>query len=196
MLPKRLKYEREAGRGKRGAKSVSSAVFMSLCLLITSAFALSVAYLALEKEISPLFQSVFSRSWSKTDGKVVRTFTSTKSVPCGGRNSRGCIKYVPNVVYLYRVGDKEYQGERINFSAVNTFDSKEASDDYLNHYRNKTVEVFYSSNNPQQSTLSREYVYKFDDYYAGCCCGSAGIFFGLLLWFSVKDLIKLYRKQK
>jgi hypothetical protein len=196
MLPKRLKYEREAGHGGREKKSVFTSIFISVILLIVCSAALSVAYSALAKEISPLFQSVLSRTWSKTDGRVIKTYTSTKSVPCGGRNSRGCVEYVPNVVYLYRVGDKEHQGERINFSAVNAFDSAEASDSYLNSYQNKTVEVFYNPNNLQESTLSQEYVYKFNDYYAGCCCGSLGIFFALLLWFSVKDLVKLFRKQK
>ena len=196
MPPEQLKYEREAGRGGRGKKSVFSAVFLSVSLLIVVSLAMGVAYISLAKEISPFFQSVFSRSWSKTEGNVVKTFTSTKSVPCGGRNIRGCLEYVPNVVYLYRVGDKEYQGERINFSAVNTFNSKEETDNYLNSYGNKAVEVFYNPNNPQDSTLSQEYVYKFNDYYAGCCCGSAGLFFAILLWFSVKDLIRLFRKQK
>jgi len=195
-MPKRFKYEREANSGKRNKKSVFSAVFISVSLLIVSSAALSVSYFSLAKEISPFFQSVFSRSWSKTEGNVVKTFTSTESVPCGGRNSRGCLEYVPNVVYLYRVGDKEYQGERINFSAVNTFKSKEETDSYLNSYGDKAVEVFYNPNNVQDSTLSREYVYKFNDYYVGCCCGSAGLFFTVLLWFSVKDLIRLFRKQK
>jgi len=196
FMPNRLKYEREAGRGKQKTKSVSFAVFMSVGLLITSSLALGVAYFSLAKEISPLFQSVLSRSWSKTDGKVIKSFPSTKSVSCGGRYSRGCVEYVPNVVYLYRIGDKEYQGERINFSAVNTFKSKEDSDSYLNSYRNQITEVFYNPSDPQQSTLSQKYVYKFNDYYAGCCCGSVGIFFALIFWFSVKDLIKLFRKQK
>ena len=142
MMPKRFKYEREANSGKRNKKSVFSAVFISVSLLIVSSAALSVSYFSLAKEISPFFQSVFSRSWSKTEGNVIKTFTSTKSVPCGGRNSRGCLEYVPNVVYLYRVGDKEYQGERINFSAVNTFKSKEETDSYLNSYGDKAVEVF------------------------------------------------------
>ncbi len=195
-MPKRLKYEREAGRGGRKMKSISSAVFMSVCLLVTSSFALSVAYFALAKEISPLFQSVFSRTWSKTDGKVIKTFTSTKLTPAGGRGQRGGVVYVPNVVYSYRVADKEYQGERINFSAGISFSLQEESDNFLNSYRNQTVEVFYSPNDPQRSTLSQEYVYKFNDYYAGCCCGSVGIFFALIFWFSVKDLIKLLRKQK
>jgi hypothetical protein len=196
MPPKKLKYERAAGRGGQKKESKFFAGFLAVCLLIVTIAALSVAYFSLGKEISPLVQSVLSRGWTKTEGKIIRTFTSTKSVPCGGRSSRGCVEYAPNVVYLYRVGDTEYQGERINFSAVNTFDSAEASDDYLNYYQNKTVEVFYNPNNFQESTLSQEYVYKFNDYYAGCCCGSVGIFFGTLFWFSAKDLVKLFRNKK
>jgi hypothetical protein len=196
MLPDLLKYEREAALGKRNKKSVFSAVFIFVSLLIVTSFALGIAYFSLAKEIPPFFQSVLSKSWSKTGGKVVNTFTSTKSVPGGVRSIRGGIRYVPNVVYSYRVADTEYRGDIINFSSDISFSSQEESDNYLDSYRNKSVEVFYNSNNPQESTLSREYVYKLDDYQAGCCCGSFGIVFAIMLWFSAKDLIKLFRKQK
>jgi hypothetical protein len=195
-MPKRLKDGREAKSSKNETKPFFAA-FTSISLLILVVIAFSIAFISLGKEISPFTQSVRSRFWSKTDGKVIKTFASTEPISCGGRTSRGsCIVYIPNVVYTYQVEGTKYQGEKINFSAVNNFNSKEDCDNYLDAYRNRAVEIFYNSNDPNESTLSREYVYKFNDYYAGCCCGSLGLLFGLMFWLSVKDLIKIFRKQK
>jgi hypothetical protein len=62
--------------------------------------------------------------------------------------------YIPNVIYTYQVEGAEYQGEKINFSAVNNFNSKEDCDNYLDVYRNRAVEIFYNTNDPNESTLS------------------------------------------
>ena len=78
------------------------------------------------------------------------------------------------------------------------FSLAEESREYLDsvYQAGQSVEVFYNPDNPQESTLSREYVYEFGDYQAGCCCGSIGILCSLLFWFSIRDLIRIFRKQK
>jgi|GEM_PF-6463521 len=196
MLSKKLKYERRAG--KKDSKFFG--IFLAFSMLLTSGAALCVSYFALHEEIPALYKSVLSRSWSKTDGKIVKTYTSTKSVLVGSsKNLRPATVYVPNVNYSFQVGNETFTGGRINYaSAAKYFSLQEESREYLDsvYQINKNVEVFYDPHNPQESTLSREYVYKFGDYQAGCCCGSIGILFSLLFWFSIKDLIRIFRKQK
>jgi hypothetical protein len=196
MLPKKLKYERQTEK----KESKFFGLFLACSLLVTSGAALGVSYFALHAEIPALYKSVLSRSWSKTEGKIVRTHTSTKSVPAGSsKNPRSATVYVPNVNYSFEVGNETFTGSRVNFSAEEKYFSlPEESQDHLDavYQVNKNVEVFYNPNNPQESTLSREYVYKFGDYQAGCCCGSVGILCSLLFWLSIRDLIKIFRKQK
>jgi len=160
---------------------------------------LSISYFSLQNEIPALYQSILSRSWIKTDGKITKIYTSTKSVTAGSaKNPRSGIVYVPKVNYSFQVGNEILTGERMNFSGEEKhFPLAEESAEYLNslYQINQTVEVFYHPTNPQESTLSREYVYNFDNYQAGCCCGSLGIFFSLLCWLSFRDLIKYFRAK-
>ena len=196
MLPKKLKYERRTGK----KESKFFGIFLAFSLLLASGAALGVSYFALHNEAAALYKSVLSRSWTKTEGKIVNTYTSTKSVPAGSaKNPRAATVYVPNVNYSFEVGGETFTGSRINFSAEEKYFSlAEESREYLDSsYRTgENVEVFYNPNNPPESALSREYVYKFGDYQAGCCCGSIGILCSLLFWFSIRDLIRIFRKQK
>lgn len=196
MLPKKLKYERQ----KERKESKAFGFFLFFSLLLTSFVGLTVAYFALQGEIPTLYKSVLSRSWSKTEGKIIKTFSSTKSVRTGSAKNPGSrTVYVPSVNYSFQVGSETFTGARINFAAEEKYFTFEAeSKEYLDslYQVNKNVEVFYNSSNPRESTLSREYVYDSGNYQTGCCCGSLGIFFGVLIWFSIKDLIKIFRKQK
>lgn len=196
MLPKKLKYERHSGK----KESKFFGVFLPFSLLLLSVFALSVSYLALRDEMPALYKSILSRSWSKTEGKIIKTYTSTKTVRAGSaKNPTSALVYVPKIDYSFQIGNETFTGSRMNFSGRETYFSlPEQSREYLDSvYRaGQTVEVFYDPNNPQESTLSREYVYAFGDYQAGCCCGSVAVLFSLLFWFSIKDLIKIFRKRK
>jgi hypothetical protein len=173
---------------------------LAFSLLLASGLALGVSYFALHGEIPALYKSVLSRSWSKTGGKIVKAQTSTKTVRTGpAKNPRSATVYVPNVNYTFQVGSETFTGGRMNFSAEEKyFPREEESRDYLDssYPVNKNVEVFYNPNNPRESVLSREYVYEFGDYQAGCCCGSIGILCSLLFWLSIRDLIKIFGKQK
>ena len=196
MLPKKLKYERQ----KAGKESKAFGFFLFFSLCVVTFAALGVAYFALHAEIPALYKSILSRSWSKTEGKITKTYTSTKSISAGSsKTSRSATVYVPNVNYLFQVENETFTGARINFTGEEKhFRLPEESKEYLDSFYqvNKNVEVFYNPNNPQESTLSREYVYDSGSYQTGCICGSIGIFFGILIWFSIKDLIKIFRKQK
>ena len=196
MLPKKLKYERQGEK----KKSKFFGIFLAFSLLVTSGAALGVSYFALQNEIPALYKSILSRTWTKTGGKITKTFTSTKSVSGGSsKNPRSITVYVPGVNYSFQVGNETFTGSRINFSGEEKYFSlPEESKAYLDsvYQVDQNVEVFYNPNNPQESALSHEYVYKFGDYQAGCCCGSFGILCSLLFWLSIKDLIKIFRKQK
>ncbi len=196
MLPKKLKYERQKGR----KESKAFGFFLFFSLLVVTFAGLTVSYFALHREIPALYKSVLSRSWSKTGGTIIKTFSSTKSVRAGSaKNPRSATVYVPNVNYSFQVGNETFTGERINFAGEEKhFSFEEESKAYLDsrYQINKNVEVFYNPNNPRESSLSREYVYDSGSYQTGCICGSLGIFFGVLLWFSIRDLIKIFRKQK
>jgi len=196
MLPKKLKYERHTGE----KESKFFAIFLACSLLVVSGAALGVSYFALHREIPAIYNSILSRSWTQTEGKIVKTYTSTKSVRTGSaKNPRSATVYVPNVNYSFEAGGETFTGSRINFSAEEKYFSlAEESREHLDsvYQTGKNVEVFYNPDNPQESALSREYVYKFGDYQAGCCCGSVGILCSLLFWLSMRDLIKIFRKQK
>jgi hypothetical protein len=196
MLPKKLKYERQAG--KKESKFFS--VFLCLSMLLVTSAALSVSYFSLQNEVPALYRSLLSRSWSQTDGKITKIYTSTKSIRTGSaKNPGSAIVYVPKVNYSFQVGDRLLTGDRMNFSAEEKyFPLEEQSTQYLNsiYQINQKVEVFYNPNDPQESSLSREYVYDSGSYQAGCGCGSLGLLFGLLFWLSLKDLIRILRKQK
>jgi hypothetical protein len=196
MPPKKLKYERQTKQ--KDSKLFS--IFLAFSLLVTSGLAFGVSYFSLHNEIPALYKSVVSRGWTKTEGKIVKTYTSTKSVRTGSaKNPGSALVYVPNVNYSFEVGNETFTGSRINFSAEEKYFSLlDESKKYLDsvYQVNQKTEVFYDPNNPQESTLSREYVYQFGDYQAGCCCGSIGILCSLLFWFSIRDLIKTFRKQK
>ena len=196
MLPDKLKYERQKGR----KDSKLFGFFLSSSLLVVTFAALGVSYFALQNEIPALYKSFLSRNWSKIEGKITKTYTSTKSISAGSsKNPRAATVYVPTVNYSFQVENETFTGERINFSAEEKhFPLQEESKEYLDSFYqvNKNVEVFYNSSNPQESTLSREYVYNSGSYQTGCVCGSIGIFFGVLIWFSIKDLIRIFRKQK
>jgi hypothetical protein len=180
--------------------SAGSVIFLALSLLILSATAFAVAYLSLAKEISPLYRSVLSRTWSRAEGKIVKHTESTKSVRAGSaKNPGSATVYVPKVSYAFQIGGETFTGERMNFTAEEKYFSTvgESREFLASSYPvNANVEVFYDSSDPRESTLSREYVYEFGDYQAGCCCGSLGILFSLLFWLSVKDSIKIFRKRK
>ncbi len=196
MSPKKLKYERQ----KERKESKAFGFFLFFSLLVVSCAGLTVAYFALHREIPVLYMSVLSRSWSKTEGKIIKTFSSTKSVRTGSaKNSGSRTVYVPNVNYSFQVEGETFTGAGMNFAAEEKYFTLQAeSKEYLDslYQINKNVEVFYNPSNPWESTLSREYVYDSGSYQTGCCCGSLGIFFGVLIWFSIKDLIKIFRKQK
>lgn len=194
MLPKKLKYERQSE--EKDSKFFS--IFLAFSMLLVSAAALGVSYFSLQDELPALYKSMMSRSWSKTEGRIVKTYTSTKSVRTGSaKNPGSATVYVPNVNYSFQVGSAAFTGSRVNFSAEEKYFSlSEESRQYLDsvYQINQTVEVFYNPSDPQESTLSREYVYEFGNYQAGCCCGSIGILCSLLFWFSIKDLIRNFRK--
>jgi hypothetical protein len=196
MLPGKLKYEGQ----KAGKESKAFGFFLFFSLLVVTFAALGVAYFALHGEIPALYKSFLSRNWSKTEGKITKTYTSAKSIRAGSaKNPSSATVYVPTVNYSFQVGGETFTGERINFAAEEKhFPLQAESKEYLDsHYQvNKNVEVFYNSSNPRESTLSREYVYDSGSYQTGCCCGSIGILFSGLIWFSIKDLIKIFRKQK
>ena len=185
MLPKKkLKYEKAAG--KKESKFFS--IFLCLSMLIVTSLALGVSYFSLQNEIPALYRSVLSRSWSKTDGKITKTFNITKSIRTGSAKNPGLAKvYVPKVNYSFQVGNEVLTGDRMNFSGEEKYFSlEEESTRYLTtiYQVNQNVEVFYNPANPQESSLSQEYVYDSSSYQAGCCCGSLGILFGLLFWLS------------
>jgi hypothetical protein len=196
MLPKKLKYERHTGK----KESKFFGIFLACSLLISSGAALGISYFALHAEIPALYKSLLSRSWTKTDGRIVKTYTSTKSVRAGSaKNPQSATVYVPNADYSFQVGSETFTGRRMNFATEEKYFSlAEESREYLDsvYQAGQSVEVFYNPDNPQESTLSREYVYEFGDYQAGCCCGSIGILCSLLFWFSIRDLIRIFRKQK
>jgi len=191
MPPNFLKFERETGGDKRETgpakkkeSTVNIIIIMSV-LFIAVAGTLGVSYSTLGTEVYPFYQSVFSRNWLKTEGKVVKTFISTDSAGKEGRTI-----YIPNVVYSFSGAEREYLGDRINFSAkAKAFGSQKDCDNFLNAYRDKTVEIFYDPNNPQESTLSREYIYKSSDLQGGCCCGSIGLVFALVFCLVLADLL-------
>jgi len=196
MLPDKLKYERQKGR--KDPKLFGFFLFFSL--LAATFAALSVSYFALQNEIPALCKSFLSRNWSKTEGRITKTYTAAKFISAGSsKNPRSATVYVPTVNYSFQVENETFTGERINFAAEEKhFPLQEESNEYLDSFYqvNKNVEVFYNSSNPQESTLSWEYVYDSSSYQTGCVCGSMGIFFGVLIWFSIKDLIRIFRKQK
>lgn len=196
MLPKKLKYEGLTGR----KKPKFFGFFLFFSLLVVTFASLTVSYFSLHREIPALYKSFLSRNWSKTEGRIIKTYTSKKFVSSGSsKNPRSAAVFVPNVNYSFQIENETFTGERINFAGEEKhFSLEEESQQYLNsRYRlNQNVEVFYNPDNPRESALSREYVYDSGSYQAGCCCGSIGIFFGVLLWFSFKDLISIFRKQK
>jgi hypothetical protein len=196
MLPKKLEYERQAE--KKESKFFS--VFLCLTMLLITCLALSISYFSLQNEIPALYQSVLSLRWSKADGKITKIYTSTKSVTAGSaKNPRSATVYVPKINYSFQTGSETLTGERMNFSGEEKyFPLEKESLEYVNslYQINQTVEVFHHPTNPQESALSREYVYNSDNYLSGCGCGFMGIFFSLLCWLSFRDLIKYFRQKK
>ncbi len=196
MLPKKLKYERQNGK----KESLLFSIFLFVSMLLVSCFAIGVTYFSLQFELPALYKSVLSRSWTKTEGKITKIYTSTKFVTAGSsKNPRSAMVYVPNVNYSFQMGSDIFTGERINFSGEEKhFPLPAESEEYLNSFYqiNKPVEVFYNPHNPQESTLSQAYVYDSSSYQTGCGCGSLGIFFSLLCWLSLRDLIKYVRQRK
>lgn len=196
MFPKRLK---DKGQGEQEKESKAFQLFLAFSLLLMCVLGLGIAFAALTDEFSPLYQSISSFGWSKTGGKVIKTSFSHETisrrakiptVEGGTTISRDGIGCFPNVVYSFKVAGREYRGNKIDFSADKVFfDLDDECEAFLDDYRNKDVEVFYNPANPNESTLSRDYVYRSDDYIAGCCCGSFGLFFVLLFWLSIRDLM-------
>lgn len=195
MLAKKLKDGRQAGK----KESTFFSIFLCFSMLLLTIAAWSVSYFSLQNEIPALYQSVLSWNWSKTDGRITKIFHTTKSVRTGSaKNSGSATVYVPKVNYSFQVGDEVLTGDRMNFAGEEKyFPLEEQSLEYVNslYQINQTVEVFYHPNYPQESALSREYMYNSDNYQAGCCCGSLGIFFSLLTWLSFRDLIKHFRQK-
>ena len=195
MKPGKLKYERQTA--KKDSKFFG--LFLAFALLLTSCLGLGISYFSLQDELPALYKSLLSRRWSKTEGVIVKTYISTKTVRAGSaKNPGSATVYVPSVDYAFQVGGITFTGSRIDFSAEERyFPLREKSVEYLDsvYQVNRSVEVFYNPSDPRESTLSREYVYNFGNYQAGCCCGSVGILCSLLFWLSVKDLIRIFRKQ-
>lgn len=194
------------GKKKKKQNEESESLFFSVLLfasaLMLSCLGIGIIYFSLAGEIPALYKSVLSRGWTKTEGKIIKTYNTTKTISIGSgsaKNSRSATVFVPTVEYSFQAGDEIFIGSRINFSGEEKyFFWAEESRDYLNASFpvNKNVEVFYNPNNPQESTLSREYVYNSDNYQAGCCCGIVELFFGLITWLSFRDLMKHLRRRK
>ena len=89
-----------------------------------------------------------SRSWSVTDGTIIRTRVRA--------NDRGeqSESYAPELAYSYTVMGTSYEGSRVGIGASAGYSQRSQAEAYLERYPvGHPVTVFYDPNRPAQSAL-------------------------------------------
>ena len=97
-----------------------------------------------------------SRNWSATEGKVISSSvqelrrTNQMLINEGASN----FEYKVNVQYEYSVNGQSYTNDVVFVGLPTIFDDKSDADNIVAKYEgDKTIEVFYEPNNPQNAAL-------------------------------------------
>jgi cytochrome c-type biogenesis protein CcmE len=97
-----------------------------------------------------------SRNWSATEGKVISSSvqelrrTNQMLINEGASN----FEYKVNVQYEYSVNGQSYSNDVVFVGLPTIFDDKSDADNIVAKYEgDKTIEVFYEPNNPQNAAL-------------------------------------------
>ena len=93
------------------------------------------------------FREVESARWASTPGLIARSYMKTGYV----KSFEG---FIPAVQYKYRVGEREYWGERIDFHMSQSIHTRENALSWLARYpTGKVVSVYYDTKKPAFSVL-------------------------------------------
>lgn len=124
-------------------------VYLMLVVPLAIAVALVFSYFHIRKERR------LSAKWPTVTGKIttseVREQIETEE---DGDRTRNVIKYVPNIVYSYRVGDRDYFNGRQTWGWDAIYSYREQAADKLKPYPlGAAVPVYYNPADPQDAVL-------------------------------------------
>ena len=123
-----------------------------------------------------------SLTWEQTDGRVVKTYITSRS------SKRHFYRYTPHVVYEYRVAGKKLRGERLHFGEGFNSLKRERVEAFLEDYPlEMPVAVFYDPSHPELCVLERA-MPKTRGYWiaAGMWFGTAG--FMVMMMVALRDM--------
>jgi|GEM_PF-1873866 len=138
-------------------------LFSALFSLLVLSFGAVFVYLGLNiliGEIRTWRKAVASREWPSSVGRIISSEVQTAY---GGRSTT----HYPRAKYSYTVAGQNYTGDRIVFAWRNIFD-RQATEKVVESYRpGQTVTVFYDPQQPQESTLDRNFPWPIFELFSG-----------------------------
>jgi len=96
---------------------------------------------------------------SAIDSGTHGPFMGTKSITAA---SDSTIRYSPRVLYTYRVGDKDYQSERVYYGGVETYNAADINSIISGLQPGMSISVYTNPHNPSES-----YIYNGTKSYTG-----------------------------
>lgn len=120
-----------------------------------------------------IYRGYRSHSWASTSGVIVRSGVEWRT---GERED-----FTPTVAYRYKVGNVEYESDKIGFGSRTTGRHHEAKA-WVDRYQvGTTVPVFYDPTNPAEAVLERGVVRGWGPLVLGSIFVAVGIFFRAML---------------
>jgi hypothetical protein len=126
-------------------------------LILITLFAAGIWSIILS--FSPLENQKRSESWQSTRAIItssgVEQFERKEKKP-GGTDTKTKITYKPKLSYSYSIENKEYTGNRLDFSNQSYQDPQIAKDIQQSYAIGKETEIFYNPLDPKESVITRD----------------------------------------
>jgi hypothetical protein len=98
-----------------------------------------------------------SLEWQRTDGRVLVTSIEVqRNHSARSLNAVNRANYVPEITYLYTVDGETYEGSRIAFNELHSYDTRDQAQAIIDDFeRQPSLDVYYDPDDPGNTVLIR-----------------------------------------